>query len=51
MSGATVKNALAVAAISEAATAAAGGGWEEIRTAASPSDTELLALAARLCET
>ena len=30
---------------------AAGHGWQEIRTAPVPRDTELLALAARLCET
>lgn len=40
-----------IAAISEATTEAAGDGWQDVRTAISPNDTELLALAARLCET
>lgn len=40
-----------IAAISEATADAAGEGWQEIRTATFPRDTELLALAARLCET
>ncbi|WP_395621920.1 uroporphyrinogen-III synthase [Sphingomonas daechungensis] len=39
-----------IAAISEATAAAAGDGWEELEVATSPNDAELLALAARLCE-
>jgi len=40
-----------LAAISEATAQAAGDGWQELRTASIPRDAELLALAARLCET
>lgn len=40
-----------VAAISHAAAAACGDGWEEIRVAAEPNDKSLLALAASLCHT
>lgn len=40
-----------LAAISEATAQAAGEGWQEVRTASIPRDAELLALAARLCET
>jgi uroporphyrinogen-III synthase len=41
----------AVAAISDAAAAACGEGWERIEAAPEPSDSSLLALAARLCQT
>lgn len=41
----------AIAAISPAAAAACGGGWETVAAADRPSDAALLALAARLCET
>jgi len=40
-----------IAAISAAAAEAAGEGWQALRIASSPNDAELLALAARLCET
>ena len=40
-----------IAAISAAAAEAAGDGWEEVRAARAPNDTDLLALCARLCET
>lgn len=40
-----------IAAISEATGVAAGEGWEDVRAAIRPLDSELLALAARLCET
>ena len=39
-----------VAAISQATAEAAGDGWAEVRAAERPSDTVLLALAARLCK-
>ena len=39
-----------VAAISPAAAAAAGAGWEDCAAAGEPSDMALLALAARLCD-
>ena len=39
-----------VAAISQATAEAAGEGWAEVRAAEKPSDTVLLALAARLCK-
>jgi uroporphyrinogen-III synthase len=38
-----------IAAISEAATEAAGSGWQKVETADRPSDEALLALAERLC--
>jgi uroporphyrinogen-III synthase len=38
-----------VAAISDAAAAACGEGWEEISVASEPNDNSLLALAASLC--
>ena len=41
----------AIAAISPAATEACGNGWEQLATAAEPSDMSLLALAAMLCHT
>jgi len=40
-----------IAAISAAAAEAVGEGWQDVRIASSPNDAELLALAARLCET
>jgi uroporphyrinogen-III synthase len=45
------RSTIRLAAISKAAAEAAGGGWQEVRTSPVPRDTELLALAARLCET
>jgi uroporphyrinogen-III synthase len=39
-----------LAAISNAAAEVCGAGWEAVATATAPSDTELLALAARLCQ-
>ena len=39
-----------IAAISDAAAAATGGGWERCEAAESPVDRALLALAARLCD-
>jgi len=44
------RSTIAIAAISDAAAAACGGGWERIEAAAQPDDAALLALAARLCE-
>ncbi len=41
---------ICIAAISEAAAEAAGSGWCRLEAARAPSDAELLALAARLCE-
>ena len=46
-----VRSTIRLAAISRATAEAAGEGWQEVRTATAPRDTELLALAARLCET
>lgn len=43
------RGSIAVAAISSAAAAAVGAGWETVVTADRPSDEALLALAARLC--
>lgn len=40
-----------IAAISEAAAAACGTGWHSITVASQPNDAELLALAAKLCQT
>jgi len=40
-----------IAAISPASAEAAGEGWEDVRPASAPNDTELLALCVRLCET
>jgi len=40
-----------VAAISRAAGEAAGRGWADVAIATAPTDSELLALAVRLCET
>lgn len=45
------RSTICVAAISEATAESAGKGWQDIRTASAPNDTELLALATRLCET
>ena len=45
------RSSIRLAAISEAAAEAAGEGWEEVRAARAPNDTDLLALCARLCET
>jgi uroporphyrinogen-III synthase len=45
------RSTIRLAAISKTAAEAAGDGWQELRTAPVPRDTELLALAARLCET
>ncbi|MDQ3144228.1 MAG: uroporphyrinogen-III synthase [Pseudomonadota bacterium] len=44
------RSATMVAAISEAAAAACGSGWERVDWAPEPSDSGLLALAARLCQ-
>ena len=41
---------IAIAAISPAAAAACGTGWEGVEAAPEPTDAALLALAARLCE-
>jgi uroporphyrinogen-III synthase len=48
--GAADRAGVRIAAISEAAADAAGGGWQDVRSASVPSDSALLALAARLCE-
>jgi uroporphyrinogen-III synthase len=45
------RDGIAIVAISEAAAAAAGDGWERVETAAEPNDDALLALAAQLCNT
>jgi uroporphyrinogen-III synthase len=45
------RSTIRLAAISKVAAEAAGDGWQEVRTAPVPRDTELLALAVRLCET
>ena len=47
----TTRSTIRIAAISTPTAEAAGDGWAEVRTAASPTDSELLALAVRLCET
>lgn len=47
----TTRSTIHVAAISAPTAEVAGRGWAEVRIAASPNDSELLALAARLCET
>ena len=44
------RSAIRIAAISDAAKAAAGDGWECCEAAAQPDETALLALAARLCD-
>ena len=43
------RGSIAIAAISAAAGAAAGDGWQQVAVAGRPSDEALLALAARLC--
>jgi uroporphyrinogen-III synthase len=48
---APVRGATAVAAISAAAAAECGSGWERVEVADRPDDNSLLALAARLCHT
>jgi uroporphyrinogen-III synthase len=45
------RSTIRLAAISKATAEAAGDGWQEIRTAPVPRDTELLALALLLCQT
>ena len=45
-----VRSTVRLAAISKATADAAGDGWAEVRAAEKPSDTVLLALAARLCK-
>ena len=47
----TERSSVRIAAISKPTAVAAGQGWHDVRVASSPNDTELLALAARLCET
>jgi uroporphyrinogen-III synthase len=44
------RSAIAIAAISPAAAEACGFGWKSVEAAANPSESALLALAARLCE-
>jgi uroporphyrinogen-III synthase len=44
------RDAVAVAAISDAASDAAGEGWRAKAVAAAPSDEALLELAAKLCQ-
>jgi uroporphyrinogen-III synthase len=44
------RSATAIAAISAAAAAACGSGWQRVEAAAEPNDAALLALAAGLCE-
>ncbi len=46
----TDRSSIRIAAISEAAAAAAGEGWEACESAERPDDRALLALAARLCD-
>lgn len=43
------RGSIALIAISEAAAAAAGSGWETVEAAAKPTDSALLAIASRLC--
>jgi uroporphyrinogen-III synthase len=45
------RSAVMIAAISEAASEAAGGGWKAAAIAAEPRDHALLELAAKLCKT
>jgi uroporphyrinogen-III synthase len=45
----TDRGAVGIAAISEAAAEAVGGGWQTVETAGQPTDAALLALAAWLC--
>jgi uroporphyrinogen-III synthase len=44
------KSGTTIAAISEAAAEACGGGWQEVASLGQPNDGALVALAARLCE-
>ncbi len=44
------RSSMAVAAISQAAAEAVGGGWQAVEVADAPTDDALLALAARLCK-
>ena len=44
------RSSMAVAAISQAAADAVGGGWQAVEVAEAPTDDALLALAARLCK-
>lgn len=44
------RSTVRIAAISPAAAEAAGTGWKQVESAGMPSDSALLALAARLCE-
>ncbi|HYX46146.1 MAG TPA: uroporphyrinogen-III synthase [Sphingomicrobium sp.] len=44
------RGSIAIAAISDAAAKAVGGGWKRVETAEAPTDDALLALAARLCD-
>lgn len=44
------RGTIRLAAISAAAAEAAGEGWQDVRAAGMPTDSALLALAARLCE-
>lgn len=44
------RSTIRIAAISEAAAQAAGNGWECVEAAGEPNDSQLLALAARLCQ-
>jgi uroporphyrinogen-III synthase len=48
---AAIRDRTAIAAISAAAGAACGSGWERIEVAERPDDPSLLALAAMLCHT
>ena len=48
---AEIRGATGIAAISNAAADACGGGWEQVEVADRPNDNSLLALAARLCHT
>jgi uroporphyrinogen-III synthase len=50
LADAALRSTIRVAAISDAAAASAGRGWEELAIAANPNDGDLLALAARLCQ-
>ncbi len=45
----TARNSVRIAAISSNAAEAVGEGWDEVATAAEPTDSALLAIASRLC--
>lgn len=45
------RGSIRIAAISEAAAEEAGAGWADVRVASAPTDSALLVLAHRLCET